>query len=139
MINVVLEQDMVKEDNFDSTYPTRAFIDDLEYSKEPLQNNYRRLVYVIDTAGYTAPRGAKLLCRYNKTTGFYEPIAKPILTAIGTISNNQVSIEMSYVQGRRSSIVPTYVSSFVNPLNLSLGTRGLFNYINGKWTLISTG
>lgn len=139
MINVVLEQDMIKEDNFDSTYPTRAFIDDLEYNKEPLQNNYRRLVYVIDTAGYTAPKGAKLLCRYNKTTGFYEPITKPILTAVGIIRNNQASIEMAYVQGRRSTLTPTYVTSFSNPLNLPIGTKGLFNFINGKWTLISTG
>lgn len=139
MINVVLEQDMIKEDNFDSTYPTRAFIDDLEYNKEPLQNNYRRLVYIIDTTGYTAPRGAKLLCRYNKTTGFYEPITKPILTAVGIIRNNQASIEMAYVQGRRSTQTPTYVTSFSNPLNLPIGTKGLFNFINGKWTLISTG
>jgi len=139
MINIVLEQDMIKEDNFDSTYPTRGFIDDLEYSKEPLQNNYRRLVYVIDTAGYTAPRGAKLFCRYNKTTGFYEPITKPILTAVGIIRNNQASIEMAYVQGRRSTQIPTYTTSFSNPLNLPVGTKGLFNFVNGKWTLISTG
>ena len=138
MVYITLEQDMTKEDNFYSTNPTRGFIDDLEYSKEPLQDNYRRLVYVIDTAGYTAPRGAKLLCRYNKSTGFYEPITKPILTALGRISNNKVNIQMSYTQGRRAGVTPTYVSNFTNPLNLSIGSIGLFNYVDGNWTLVNT-
>jgi hypothetical protein len=56
MIYVTLEQDMTKDDNYETTFPARGFIDDVEYSKEPLQNNYRRLVYIIDTAGYTAPK-----------------------------------------------------------------------------------
>jgi len=140
MIYITLEQDMTKENNFESTNPARAFIDDIEYSKEPLQNNYRRLVYVIDTAGYTAPRGAKLLCRYNRDNGFYEPVTKPILTALGTIQDSRnARIEMSYTQGRRASVVPIYVVTFDNPLNLTTRQKGLFNYINGKWTLVSTG
>jgi hypothetical protein len=140
MVYITLEQDMIKEENFESTHPTRGFIDDIEYSKEPLQNNFRRLVYVIDTAGYTAPRGAKLLCRYNRDNGFYEPITKPILTALGSIrNNNQASIDMSYTQGRRSNTIPRYITNFANPLNLTPGEKGLFNFINGKWTLISAG
>ena len=139
MVYLTLEQDMIREDNFESTVPARAFIDDIEYSKEPLQNNYRRLVYVIDKAGYTAPRGAKLLCRYNRDNGFYEPISKPILTALGTINGLEAKIEMSYTQGRRAGVLPIFTTNFVNPLNLKTGNKGLFNYINGKWTLVSTG
>ena len=140
MVYLTLEQDMVKEANFESTNPARAFLDDIEYSKEPLQNNFRRLVYVIDSAGYTAPRGTKLLCRYNRDNGFYEPITKPILTAIGSIIGaNQVGIEMSYTQARRAGVLPVFATTFSNPLNLIVGTKGLFNYINGQWTLISTG
>jgi hypothetical protein len=138
MIYVTLEQDMTKDDNYETTFPARGFIDDVEYSKEPLQNNYRRLVYIIDTAGYTAPKGAKLLCRYNRDNGFYEPVTKPILTALGTIAGTQAKIEMSYTNGRRSGVLPIFATTFYNPLNLTLGTKGLFNYINGKWTLIST-
>lgn len=139
MVYLTLEQDMTRELNFESTNPARAFIDDIEYSKEPLQNNYRRLVYIIDSAGYTAPRGAKLLCRYNRDNGFYEPITKPILTALGTINGSEARIEMSYTQGRRSGVMPVFSTNFSNPLNLIVGTKGLFNYINGQWTLISTG
>lgn len=139
MVYVTLEQDMTKIDNFETTIPARAFIDDIEYSKEPLQNNYRRLVYVIDTAGYTAPRGAKLLCRYNRDNGFYEPITKPILTALGTITGTTAKIQMSYTNARRSGTIPEYVYTFDNPLKLTTGSKGLFNYINGKWTLISSG
>lgn len=139
MVYLTLEQDMTKELNFETTNPARAFIDDIEYSKEPLQNNYRRLVYIIDSAGYTAPRGTKLLCRYNRDNGFYEPITKPILTALGTINGSEAKIEMSYTQARRAGVIPIYATTFDNPLNLETGTKGLFNYINGKWTLISTG
>jgi hypothetical protein len=139
MVYLTLEQDMTRELNFESTNPARAFIDDIEYSKEPLQDNYRRLVYIIDSAGYTAPRGTKLLCRYNRDNGFYEPITKPILTALGTIEGAEAKIEMSYTQGRRSGVLPIFTTKFSNPLNLTAGAKGLFNYINGQWTLISTG
>jgi hypothetical protein len=139
MVYLTLEQDMVREDNFESTRPARGFIDDIEYSKEPLQNTYRRLVYIIDITGYTAPRGTKLLCRYNKDTGFYEPVTKPIVTALGNITGRQARIQMSYSQARRAGVVPSYVYAFDNPLELTPGAKGLFSYIDGKWTLISTG
>ena len=137
MVYITLEQDMTKEDRFESTNPARGFIDDLEYSKEPLQNDYRRLVYVIDVTGYTAPKGAKLLCRYNRDNGFYEPVTKPVLTAFGTIDNNQAKIELSYIIGRRSGVVPVSVVTYANPFNIQVFDKGLFNYINGKWTLVA--
>ena len=139
-IYVTLESDMIKEDDYDSTYSTRAFIDDIEYNKEPVQNGYRRLVYVIDKTGYTAPRGTKLLCRYDRFSGFYEPIGKPSVTAIGTIgTGNQARIEAHYVSGRRAGQAPVFVISYSNPLGLSasVGTKGIFIFINGKWTLSS--
>jgi hypothetical protein len=139
MIYITLEQDMLKDNDFEITHPARGFVDDIEYTKEPLLNNYRRLVYVVDTAGYTAPKGTKLLCRYNKDTGFYEPITKPIVTALGTINGRQARIEMSYTQGRRAGNIPVYATTFDNPLNLNVKQKGLFNYINGKWILTSTG
>jgi len=139
MVYITLEQDMIKEDDFESTYPARGFVDDIEYSKRPLQNNHRRLVYVIDTAGYTAPRGTKLLCRYNDENGYYEPITKPIMTALGVISGSEARIEMSYTQGRRAGVIPIYTVTYFNPLNISVRRVGLFNYVNGKWTLINSG
>jgi len=140
-VYVTLENDMIKEDDYDSTYSTRAFIDDVEYNKEPLQNGYRRLVYVVDKTGYTAPRGTKLLCRYDRLSGFYEPLSKPSVMAIGTIgSGNSASIRTHYIQGRRSGSVPLLVVNFDNPLGLSAssGSKGIFVFINGKWTLSAT-
>lgn len=138
MVYLTLEQDMTVVDGFESTNPARAFIDDLEYSKETLQNNYRRLVYVIDVTGYTAPKGAKLLCRYNRDNGFYEPVTKPVLTALGVIAGGEANIQMSYTRGRRSGVTPVSVVTYDNPLNIVVSNKGLFNYINGKWTLIAS-
>jgi len=139
-VYITLENDMIKEDDYDTTYSTRGFIDDVEYNKEPLQNGYRRLVYVIDKTGYTAPKGTKLLCRYDRLSGFYEPLSKPSVTAIGTIgSSNSANIRAHYVQGRRAGVAPTFVVNFDNPLDLaaSVGHKGIFIFINGKWTLSS--
>ena len=137
-VYVTLEEDLVKEQDYDETYPTKAFIDDIEYSQEPLPNGYRRLVYVKDKAGYTAPKGTKLLCRYNIDNGFYEPISKPVMVAKGTIaSTTTATIEMHYVQGRKSGTIPTSLITFDNPLGFSVVTndKGIFTYINGLWTL----
>lgn len=139
-IYVTLEEDLVKEPDYDETYPTKAFIDDIEYSQEPLPNGYRRLVYVKDKAGYTAPKGTKLLCRYNIDNGFYEPISKPVIVAKGVIaSTNTATIEMHYVQGRKAGNIPKSLITFDNPLGFNALTndRGIFTYINGLWTLTS--
>ena len=53
MVNITLEEDLIKEDDSDETYATRGFIDDIEYSKEPLTRGYRRLVY--DTGSSSHP------------------------------------------------------------------------------------
>jgi|688.fasta_scaffold00202_39 hypothetical protein len=139
-IYATLEEDLIKQTDFDETYATRAFIDDIEYSKDPLLSGYRRLIYIKDKCGYTAPRGTKLLCRYNRITGFYEPISKPVIMAKGSIaSSNKATIELHYVQGRRSSTVPTVLMDYTNPMafTTNTGSVGMFTFINGMWTLIS--
>jgi hypothetical protein len=139
-IYATLEEDLIKQTDFDETYATRAFIDDIEYSKDPLLSGYRRLIYIKDKCGYTAPRGTKLLCRYNRVTGFYEPISKPVIMAKGSIvSSNKATIELHYVQGRRSSTVPTVLMDYTNPMafTTNTGSVGMFTFINGMWTLIS--
>jgi hypothetical protein len=139
-IYATLEEDLIKQTDFDETYATRAFIDDIEYSKDPLLSGYRRLIYIKDKCGYTAPRGTKLLCRYNRVTGFYEPISKPVIMAKGSItSSNKATIELHYIQGRRSSTVPTVLMDYTNPMafTTNAGSVGMFTFINGMWTLIS--
>lgn len=141
-VYVTLEEDLVKEDYTDETYPARGFLDDVEYSTDPLDQNYRRLVLVKDKAGYTAPRGAKLLCRYNSDNGFYEPITKPAYIVKGIINNgSQATLEMSYIQGKkRGEINPTMLVTFDNPFgfNIIYNNMGMFSFNAGKWTLIAT-
>jgi hypothetical protein len=142
MVYVTLEEDLVRDDGMDETYPARGFLDDLEYSTEPLAAGLRRLVFVKDKAGFSAPRGAKLLCRYDKDSGFYEAVSKPAFIAKGTIApgSNQATLEMSYAPGKkRGEAYPTMLVLFENPFNLSTsGGNGLFTYINGKWTLTTS-
>ncbi len=142
MMHITLEEDLTKHNDLDETYPARGFLDDLDFSAQPMPSGARRLVFVKDRCGYTAPRGAKILCRYDNEFGFYEPISKPTYIVKGTLvpGTTQASIEMSYVQGkRRGENYPTMVISYENPFGLSTaGGAGLFTYINGKWTLTTS-
>ena len=138
MVYITLEEDLTKDNDFDETYPARGFLDDIEYSKEPLPKGYRRLVYVKDKTGYTAPRGIKLLCRYDTDGGFYEPVSKPSVVAQGTIDvGDKVQINMDYAQGNRAGSAPTFLTSFINPLEFSYaqGQKGMFTFLRGQWTL----
>jgi len=141
MVYVTLEEDLTKADGVDETYPARGFLDDLEYSTKPLDSGYRRIVFVKDRAGYTAPRGAKILCRYDSDNGFYEPVSKPTFAVMGIItSGGGATVNMSYVNGiKKGESTPTMEVSFDNPLDFSIpadeSPKGLFTFISGKWTL----
>ena len=139
MVYVTLEEDLMLMSGSDETHPARGFLDDLEYSQEPLDNGLRRVVYVKDRSLYTAPRGAKLLCRYDKNSGFYEPVSKPSFVTKGSITadSNQASIEMAYTPGStQGETFPTMLVAFDNPFNINAsGGKGLFTYISGKWIL----
>jgi len=142
MVYVTLEEDMTKDPDLDESFPARGFLDDLEYSTQALAANKRRLVYVKDRSGYSAPRGARLYCRYDSDTGFYEPVSKQQFTVYGSISagGNTATVTMSYVQGKkRGESAPTMSITFKNPLGFSTtGGSGMFSYIDGEWTLISS-
>lgn len=139
-VYVTLEEDLIRENNLDESYPTRGFLDELEYSKQPLQGGFRRLVYVKDKTGYTAPKGIKLLCRYDRDSGFYEPISKPSVVAQGTIDvGGKAMISMDFAQGNRSLAVPTLLVDYDNPLGFSVSRnrKAMFIFTRGKWTLTS--
>jgi hypothetical protein len=142
MMYITLEEDLTRHNDLDETYPARGFLDDVDFAAQPMSYGTRRLVFVKDRCGYTAPRGAKILCRYDSDSGFYEPISKPTYIVKGSLvsGTNQASIEMSYVQGKRKGEnYPTMVVSYENPFGLSTaGGAGLFTYINGKWTLTTS-
>ena len=139
-VYVTLEEDLIKENDLDESYPTRAFLDELEYSKQPLQEGFRRLVYVKDKTGYTAPKGIKLLCRYDKDSGFYEPISKPSVVAQGTLdAGGKAMISMDFAQGNRALTTPTLLVNYDNPLGfaVSRGRKAMFIFTRGQWTLTS--
>ena len=142
MIYVTLEEDLVKEDGFDETYVARGFLDDIEYSTQALPANARRLVYIKDRSGFTAPRGAKLLCKYDEDSGLYEPISKPTFMVFGLIgSGTSATLELAYIQGlKRGEVAPTFVTTFDNSkfnFKLTSGKTGMFMFLNGSWLLIS--
>ena len=142
MIYITLEEDLVKEDGFDETYVARGFLDDAEYSTQALPANARRLVYIKDRSGFTAPRGAKLLCKYDTDSGLYEPISKPTFMVFGLIgSGTSATLELAYIQGlKRGEAVPTFVTAFDNSkfkFKITSGKTGMFMFLNGSWLLIS--
>ena len=136
-VYVTLEEDL---DFYSTNNPSRAFLTD--YEAEIDLDDERKVVYVVDKTGYSAPSGSTLLCFYNSDSGFYEPIGKPIISAFGTIgTGNNATIELSYITAKdksRSNDVKSY--NFNNPLGIYYrnGSRGLFNFIEGKWTLVSS-
>lgn len=148
MVYGILEQDLVKLENSLETSPTRAFLDDLEYGLKPLPQNIRRLIYIVDRTGYTAPRGAKLLLRYNTDTGFYEPVSKQQYIIYGLInSNGTASVEFNFMPGYKSGDY-TYkgIITYANPLGLQTTSKdqnsnrnGIFMYDNSRWNLIAVG
>lgn len=135
-VYVTLEEDLIRDGDSDLTYAARGYIDDIEYVAESLDAGYRRLVYVKDRSGYTAPRGTKLLCKYMPNTGFYEPISKPVIVTTGTITGGQGTLSQSYARGN-SGAAPTLTVSYANPLGFdtTTGGNGVFTFIDGSWTL----
>jgi len=141
-IYITLEEDLFSsQSTSDTIRPARGFISDLEY--ETTSGQTRKIVFVVDESGYTAPRGAKLLCAFNPDKGFYEVISRQSFIVLGTIqsSGSQATLALSYVQNQNRSlfIENTLTASFSNPLNfnVSSGQRGMFSYMNNEWVLIS--
>lgn len=136
----VLEQDMTRDEGVLDSYPARAFLDDLEYGLEPLPENIRRLIYIIDRTGYTAPRGAKILLRFNTDNGFYEPVSKQQYIVFGKIrGGNSAIVELDYIPGYKSGD-SKYKSTvnFKNPLGIkvSSGASVALVYNNRNWNVI---
>jgi hypothetical protein len=143
LVYVVLEEDMTKIDGIDETYPTRGFLDDSEYSLNVLPENTRKLIYIKDRCGYTAPRGAKILCRFDRETGYYEPITKQQYIVFGSmLGGNNAIADLTYIQGIKSADnIPKINIVFDNTrfnFTLTDKKRGMFMYENGSWILIGT-
>jgi hypothetical protein len=136
---VVIENDLV------GLEPTRGIIVDNSYSNDPLPTGLRKMVFVKDNLGiYSAPRGAALYCKYDIKNGFYEPIYNlPFVTSGVISSDNSVSLYKVYSNPDNPDIaqlVPDqYETTYANPLefDVSVGNKGMFVFIGGKWTLQS--
>ena len=141
-VYITIEEDLVTVQNpEDSIKPCRGFLTDLEY--DTTSEDIRKIVFVIDKSGYTAPKGAKLLCMYNTDSGFYEVLSKPTFTAFGIIQANgtNATLTLNFMQSRnRSTDTNTVSVSFGNPFGFGVSSeqKGLFMYMDGSWNLIST-
>jgi len=142
-VHIVIEEDLV------GTKPSRGELIDSTYDNSPLPDELRRLVFVKDSFGmYPAPRGAALYCRYNSINGFYEPIGhKPFFTSGTIISADTVEIYKIYSKPNNPEIrlsddpeLEQYETIYKNPLefDINIGSKGLFTFLDGYWTLIST-
>lgn len=143
-VYVTLEEDLILERNSRNSYPARGFLDDLDFDKEPIPSGTRRVVFVKDRSGYTAPRGAKLLCSYDSASGFYQPISKPNIICSGIIRQGlSAEIFANYAEPSSGMIqnVSRVSVKFVNNLNFELKPdhRAMFVYMDGVWNLMSVG
>lgn len=139
MVYVQLEMDLKPP------YPARGFLDAID-KDTPLSNGLRRAVFVRDSSeSYGAPRGAKILCFYDEASGFYEPVSKNPISALGTINGAVATIVPLYAAGfnaftgAQNGVSPLDVT-FQNPMGftLSQGQVGFFTFLTNQWTLVST-
>jgi hypothetical protein len=136
---VVLEEDLT------DIQPVRGTLLNTTANNSPLPNGLRKLVFVKDNKGLTAPRGAKVFCRYSAKNGFYEPIYVGNLTTTGIITGGSMAnIYKAYsippgVSSSDQRNTDFYNASFKNPLNYtsSVNSVGIFTFINGSWVLQS--
>lgn len=138
---VILEEDLTEE-----IRPIRgALWDNSSINNKPLPQGFRKLVFVKDNKGITAPRGAKIYCQYSNKNGFYEPIYANAFIASGMINGgNSATIYSAYSKSNLNLsdnplALSEYNTTFVNPLNFTIsnGSVGIFVYINGSWVLQS--
>ena len=147
LVWITIEHDIVTED------PVRGVIEDTISDSTPLPNNLRKLVFVRDSSGlFRSPRGAALYCKYDSDSGFYQPIYNRPLITTGTIINGTlVDVDQAYtIKSAKAMaeydrnggigikpIIAKYRTVYENPLELiyTTGKKGIFSYINGRWTL----
>lgn len=135
---VVLEEDLTDLQPVRGALWNNSFL-----NNKRLPDGYRKLVYVKDNKGITAPRGAKIYCLYSSKNGFYEPIYANSFMASGTINgSNSVTIHSAYSSSQYTLsdhplVIEDYTTNYSNPLNytVSNGSIGLFTFIDGKWVL----
>lgn len=137
---VVLEQDLT------DIQPVRGALWNNKFlNNKPLPNGYRKLVFVKDNKGITAPRGAKLYCRYSRRNGFYEPVYAGAYITSGLIQSSSSALiynaynPSTYGTSDNPPSVTQYVTTYSNPLGFSPAaqTVGIFSFIGGKWILQS--
>jgi hypothetical protein len=134
---------VIMEEDLTDSQPVRATLLENKINNEPLPNGFRKLVFVKDNKGITAPRGSKIYCRYSPNNGFYEPIFGGNLTTSGIVLGNSTArIYQAYAIPTGSApsdinTVQSYDTSFQNPLGFRVVTNavGIFTFINGSWIL----
>ena len=142
------------EDDLKPKSAARGYLNAVD-SGNPLPSGQKRLVFVKDsTESYGAPSGAKLLCYYDESLGYYEPISKEKIVASGIVTGFNQNVDISglyfgkiysvgsmnlfdtYINAGNSS--PSLISGiFSNPLGLGAisGQNAMFTYEKNSWIL----
>jgi len=137
--------DIQIEDDLVPPYPARGFLNDVDRIS-PLPSGLRRMVFVKDPANqFGAPRGSKLLCKYNYGNGFYEPVNKANIVVTGLIINSDTAkISFVFERGKKDhtqqNVTPDPIQvKYQNPLGFDVGYNdpGIFMYFYSGWILMS--
>lgn len=137
-VSVQLEDDLVLP------FPARGFLNAIDKTT-PLPGGLRRMVFVRDsTETFGAPRGAKIVCYYDETSGFYEPLTRTPISAVGQIYNGTAQLYAAYAAGydpvtKTELTADTISVNFANPLGFALnnGVYGFFTFVKTEWVLVS--
>jgi hypothetical protein len=151
------------EDDLKPNFAARGYLNVVD-SGSPLPSGEKRLVFVKDsTASYGAPSGAKILCYYDESLGYYEPISRNNISTSGMIYDISMQENRTpFLNGSQYRVAKTgivllidsysrdipyrhsaysgYISGvFNNPLGFGLipGQMGMFTYIRNEWVVSS--
>lgn len=134
------------EDDLIAYKVARGFLNRAD-EQAPLPNNLKRMVLVKDESEtFGAPRGAKLYCKYDDSTGFYNPISRQNIITSGIIMGaDQAYIFNGFAKGYDETIgqpeppdriMVTY-NNFLQ-LGVTSNQPGMFVYLTNQWILLST-
>lgn len=134
------------EDDLVAYKVARGFLNRAD-KQAPLPNNLKRMVLIKDESEtFGAPRGAKLYCKYDDSTGFYNPVSRQNIITSGLIKTNDIAVIFNgFAKGFDEDIgqpePPDQISVKYNNF-LDLGfvadQPGMFVYLTNQWILLST-
>lgn len=134
------------EDDLVAYKVARGFLNGAD-KQAPLPNNLKRMVLVQDESEtYGAPRGAKIYCKYNNNTGFYNPVSRQnIITSGIVLSNTTALVYNGFAKGYDETIggpqppdqIQVNYNNYVD-FPVTPNQKAMFIYLTNQWILLSS-